>query len=164
MRGVNRAAVRAAAGAAALVACQALAQEKDLFRDPQDGALDASEWLLDRKGFLPVPIVITEPALGFGAGAALLFFRESFRERQATVKPGERLTPPDIYLAAVAATENGTRLLGGGGLVTFDQDHWRWRGFVGVPDVNLEFHGLGGETQTTDRKIAFYIHAVIPSD
>src|SRR5258706_237723 len=162
MRG-RVAAVRAAAGVAALVACQALAQEKDLFRDPQDGALDASEWLLDRKGFLPVPIVITEPAVGFGAGAALLFFRESFRERQATVKPGERLTPPDIYLAAVAATEDGTRVLGGGGLVTFDQDHWRWRGFVGVPDVNLEFHGVGGDTGTTDRKVAYNIDGLISS-
>src|SRR5258707_11311018 len=111
------AAVRAAAGVAALVACQALAQEKDLFRDPQDGALDASEWLLDKKGFLPVPIVITEPAVGYGAGAALVFFRESLRERAAHVKPGEALTPPDIYVAAVAATENGTKLIGGGGVV-----------------------------------------------
>jgi len=67
-----------------------------MFRDPQDGAFDASEFLLDKKGFLPVPIVITEPAVGFGGGAALLFFRESLREREAYVKPGERLTPPDI--------------------------------------------------------------------
>src|SRR5213076_2985878 len=84
------------------------------FRDPEDGAFDASEWLLDRKGFLPVPIVITEPAVGYGAGAALVFFRESFRERGAKVAPGERLTPPDIYLAAFAATENGTRVAGAG--------------------------------------------------
>src|SRR5947207_6131953 len=126
---VNRAAVRAAAGVAALVACQALAQEKDLFRDPQDGALDASEWLLDRKGFLPVPVVITEPAVGYGAGAALLFFRESLRERATKVEPGHKLTPPDIYVGAIAATENGTKVIGAGGLVTFDEDRWRWRGF-----------------------------------
>jgi hypothetical protein len=160
---VNRAAVRAAACAAALVACQALAEDKDLFRDPQDGAVDASEWLLDRKGFLPVPIVITEPAVGYGAGAALVFFRESLRERQATVKPGERLTPPDIYLAAFAATENGTKVMGAGGLVTFDQDRWRWRGFVGVPDVNLDFYGVGGNTGTTDRKVAYNIDGLISS-
>ena len=144
---------------------QAWAQDdnKKLFRDPQDGAFDASEFLLDRKGFLPVPIVITEPAVGYGGGAALLFFRESLREREAYVKPGERLTPPDIYLAAFAATENGTRLAGGGGLVTFDQDRWRWRGFVGVPSVNLEFYGVGGETGTADRKVAYNIDGVISS-
>ena len=143
-------------------ACHAQAQEKkDLFKDPQDGALDASEWLLDRKGFLPVPIVITEPAVGYGAGAALLFFRESFRERQAYVKPGERLTPPDVYIAALAGTENGTRVMGGGGLVTFAEDHWRWRGFVGLPDVNLEFYGVGGDTGTGDRKIAYNVDGLI---
>jgi len=31
------------------------------FLDPQDDQLDLSEWLLDRKGFLPVPVVITAP-------------------------------------------------------------------------------------------------------
>jgi len=150
--------------AALVLAWPAAAQdESKLFRDPQDGALDASEWLLDRKGFLPVPIVITEPAVGYGAGAALLFFRESFREREAKVKPGERLTPPDIYLAAFAATENGTRVAGAGGLVTFDNDRWRWRGFVGLPDVNLDFYGVGGDTGTGERKLAYNIDGVISS-
>src|SRR5204862_5192757 len=72
---------RLACAALLALGCQAAAQDKGaLFTDPQDGALDASEWLLDRKGFLPVPVVITEPAVGYGAGAALLFFRESIRE------------------------------------------------------------------------------------
>ena len=138
-------------------------QDKNPFRDPQDGALDASEWLLDRKGFLPVPIIITEPAVGYGAGAALVFFRESFRERAAKVKPGERLTPPDVYLAAFAATENGTKVVGGGGLVTFADDRWRWRGFVGLPDVNLDFYGVGGDTGTGERKLGYNIDGLISS-
>src|SRR5204862_3686398 len=87
------------------------------FRDPQDGAFDASEFVLDRKGFLPVPIVITEPAVGYGAGAALLFFRESLREREQASRAG-RLTPPDLYVAAFAGTENGTGVMRAGGLVT----------------------------------------------
>jgi len=110
-----------------------------------------------------VPIVITEPAVGYGAGAALVFFRESLRERAAKVTPGEPLTPPDIYVAAVAATENGTKVIGGGGLVTFDQDRWRWRGFVGLPDVNLDFYGVGGQTGTADRKISYNVDGVISS-
>ena len=53
--------------AALLVVSQALAESNDkrgLFTDPEDGALDASEWLLEKKGFLPVPTIITEPAVG----------------------------------------------------------------------------------------------------
>jgi hypothetical protein len=42
------------------------------FTDPEDGKLDPSA-LLDHKGFPPVPIVITEPAVGYGAGVALAF-------------------------------------------------------------------------------------------
>jgi len=44
------------------------------FIDPHDNKFDASNWLLNKKGFLPVPIIITEPAVGYGAGVALLFF------------------------------------------------------------------------------------------
>ncbi|MEJ2331723.1 MAG: hypothetical protein P8Y08_02930 [Desulfobulbaceae bacterium] len=44
------------------------------FIDPYDSKFDTSQWILDKKGFLPVPIIITEPAVGYGAGAALLFF------------------------------------------------------------------------------------------
>ncbi len=32
----------------------------DQFIDPLDGQLDASTWLIDNRGFLPVPIIITE--------------------------------------------------------------------------------------------------------
>ena len=152
----------ACAGALAF-ACHAQAQDEDkrsLFRDSEDGALDASEWLLDRKGFLPVPIVITEPAVGYGAGAALLFFRESIRERSAKAGEGHRLTPPDIYVLALAATENGTKFGGIGGLVTFSDDRWRYRGGIGVPDVNLDFYGRGGDLGTGERKIGYNIQGL----
>ena len=108
-----------------------------------------------------MPVVITEPAVGYGAGAALVFFRESLRERASHVKPGEQLTPPDIYVAAFAATENGTKVMGGGGLVTFDEDRYRWRGFVGLPDVNLDFYGVGGNTGTGERKIGYNVDGLI---
>ena len=124
-----------------MVATTALAEERSIFIDPQDGQLDASEWLLEKKGFLPVPIIVTEPAIGYGAGAALLWFRESIGERRAQ----GRLTPPDIFGAAFAATENGTTLIGALGMVTFAEEKWRWRGFLGRPDVNLDFYGGAGD-------------------
>ncbi|KDP84514.1 hypothetical protein CF70_018925 [Cupriavidus sp. SK-3] len=36
------------------------------FPDPEDGKLDASDFLLNHKGALPVPALITEPAIGGG--------------------------------------------------------------------------------------------------
>jgi hypothetical protein len=126
-----------------------------LFKDPQDGQLDASEWLLERKGFLPVPIVITEPAVGYGAGAALLFFRESIGERAAKAKETGRMTPPDIYGEAFAGTENGTTFAGAGAMIGFLDDLWRYRGGVGRPDANLDFYGEGGSLGAADLKLGY---------
>jgi len=44
-------------------------------KDPIDGWFDASDWVLNNAvGFMPVPIVITEPAVGEGLGLAAVFF------------------------------------------------------------------------------------------
>ena len=144
--------------------CQASAQEQDkrsLFKDPEDGKLDASEWLLERKGFLPVPILITEPAVGYGAGAALLFFRESIGDAVTKAKESGRLTPPDIYGAALAATANGTKVAGAFGMVTFAEQLWRWRGGVARPDVNLDFYGTNGTDSTRDLKLGYNVEGWI---
>jgi hypothetical protein len=132
----------------------AAAEERwtDVFFDREDGALDASEWLLDRKGFLPVPIVITEPAVGYGGGAALLFFRQSIRE--ATTETGH-VTPPDIFGGGAFGTANGTYGAAVGGMFTFNQDRWRYRGGIGKPHVKLDFYGLGGPLDTGDRRIGY---------
>jgi len=166
------AAVGAAAVAAArtslllllLFAGPAWAQPTDkrsLFTDPEDGKLDASEWLLERKGFLPVPILITEPAVGYGIGAALLFFRESIGESVTKAKESGRLTPPDIYGMALAATENGTKVAGAFGMVTFAEQLWRWRGGVARPDVNLDFYGTNGTDSTRDLKLGYNVEGWI---
>ncbi len=117
------------------------------FEDPDDGELDMSNWLLDQQGFLPVPIIITEPAVGFGGGVMVAFFRESIREAASRKTDDGRLTPPDIYALGGAATENGTWMGMAGGMVTFDQGRYRWRGGIGRMSVNLDFDGFGGEAR-----------------
>ncbi len=42
---------------------------RERFTDPEDGSFDASEYVLDHEGVLPVPIIITEPAVGYGGTA-----------------------------------------------------------------------------------------------
>lgn len=49
----------------------------DRFIDPEDGMFDTCEWLLTHRSFLPVPIIITEPAVGNGIGLGLAFFHEN---------------------------------------------------------------------------------------
>src|SRR5947209_6682155 len=56
------------------------AAKPSIFFDQQDGNVDLSEFLLEKKGFLPVPIIITEPAIGYGGGLSALFFRQSMSE------------------------------------------------------------------------------------
>lgn len=149
-----------------LVASQAFAQSSDkrgLFTDPEDGALDASEWLLEKKGFLPVPTIITEPAVGYGIGLGLLFFRESIGDAVKQGRESGHVTPPDIYGVFLAATENGTKFGGAGGMVTFDNDRWRWRGGVGLADVNLDFFGAGGMLGTGDESIGYNLDGLISS-
>jgi hypothetical protein len=141
-----------------LVNSEASAQERGSFTDPEDGAFDASEWLLDRSGFLPVPIIITEPAIGYGGGVAVLFFRESIRQHS---EGRERLSPPDIYGAALAATENGTTVAGAFGMNTFANEYWRWRGGVGRPDINIDFYGAGGDLGSSDLKIGYNLEGWI---
>src|SRR4029078_1314494 len=130
---------------------------------PANAMLCASSWLLDRKVCLPVPILITEPAVGYGAGAALLFFRESIREAPARGRDSGHVTPPDISAVAFAATENGTKFGGAGGMVTFDNDRWRWRGGVRLAHVNLDFFGAGGVARTADRSIGYNLNGFVSS-
>ena len=113
------------------------------FRD-EDGEFDLSEWLLDRRGFLPVPVLITEPAVGYGAGLFALFFRQSLREVAANSRQTGRTEPPDIFTVGGFTTQNGTWLGAAGGMVSFDDHNYRWRGGVARLSANLDFFGLGG--------------------
>ena len=124
----------------------------DQFIDPQDGKFDTSQWILDKKGFLPVPIIITEPAVGYGAGAALLFFhakkaaptlqktQNEIMNNRDTQKPS---LPPSISGIVGLGTENGTWAAGGFHFGSWKQDRMRYLGGVVYPSVNLTFYGGG---------------------
>jgi hypothetical protein len=116
------------------------------FNDPEDGAFDLSDYLLRHRGVLPVPIVITEPAVGYGGGVGLAYFSQSFAESaEAARARGERVQPPDITAAAGIKTENGTWGAGFGYLGFFDQDRWRYRGAYGTAQLNLDYYSVRGD-------------------
>jgi hypothetical protein len=126
----------------------------DKFIDPNDGKLDASDWLLEDRMFLPVPILITEPAVGYGAGAALVFFHELNKPDhgqpgQDRKGAGKRL-PPSASAVFGGATENGTWFAGGGHQGSYKGDSLRYTGALFYPSVNLKFYGGGNSPLLKD--------------
>lgn len=109
---------------------------REVFRDPEDGRLDASQWLLERRGALPVPIIITEPAVGYGGGVALVFFHR--KDHAAGEQPS---APPSVSAVLGAATENGTKLGGLAHLGVWRNNTLRYTGVLGAMDINLTFYG-----------------------
>ena len=114
------------------------AMDFEVFKDPEDGALDLSEWLMNRHGFLPVPIIVTEPAIGPGLGLAAVFFHGGFGGKAAG-GDSDRMLPPSVTAAAAAYTSNGTWFVGGGHFGSWKQDTVRYAGFAGLINLNIDF-------------------------
>ena len=110
-----------------------------LFKDPDDGALDLSQWLMTKGGFMPVPIIITEPAVGAGLGLATVFFHGQLIGKPNPDNPEQQL-PPSMTIAAAAYTSNGTWLAGGGHVGSWKHDSIRYTGFLGITNVNIDFY------------------------
>ena len=53
----------------------------------EEGDLDMSNYLSQAYGFLPVPILITEPAIGYGGGAAIVYLHDKFVGRKGASGP-----------------------------------------------------------------------------
>jgi len=119
----------------------------DDFKDPKDGAFDVSKMLDSPAGFLPVPIIITEPAVGYGGGLAALYFHRSGKQETDTTEMDwetpSRFAVPNISAVFGLGTENGTWAAGGGHFGSWFDDRLRYLGGAGYASVNLKFYGIG---------------------
>jgi len=129
------------------VSVPALADGEISFRDAEDGQFDASDYLLNHSGALPVPVVITEPMIGYGGGAMLLFFSESMAEAGAKAKDSGTLSPPNITGVGGAMTENGTWAGGAFHFHTWDGDRIRYIGGIARVNANLDYYGLSNQAR-----------------
>jgi len=112
------------------------------FTDPEDGAFDVSDYLLNRRGVFPVPIVITEPAVGYGGGAMLMYFSESLAEAGRKAKAsGDAMAPPNVTGVGVMGTENGSRGAGLFHFHTWDGDRYRYLGALARGQAHLDYYG-----------------------
>lgn len=110
------------------------AEFRDLFFDDYDGKLDVSKFLA-RGGFIPIPRIITEPAVDYGLGLIAMFLKPPSPEggdprRRAL---GYLQTGNDSY--GFVAFQAGS-LMGG---------QWKYRAFAATGRINLDYYP-GGET------------------
>jgi len=119
------------------------------FRDPDDGQIDLSRFLATPRRFMPIPLVVTEPAVGYGGGLAAMFLRP--RKEAGS----EGFARPNISIAAGIATENGTWAAFAG-----DSSHWfddrvQSLAAAGTGEINLDFYGLGDSSDSLDEPVSY---------
>lgn len=118
----------------------AASQRKPKFslKDSLDHKLDLSDWIINANGFVPVPVIITEPALGnFGFGIAPVFLKK----KPPIVTDGKATpVPPDITAVAAAYTLNKTWFVGGGRMATIPKLRLRYKIGAGYANVNMDYY------------------------
>lgn len=141
----------------------------DDFIDPQDGMFDVSHWLAERKGFFPIPFIITEPAVGFGLGAGLLFLHDPLAGKTAEGKTFDpqnidkkgRIIPPSVSGVFGGYTENDSWFVGGAHMGVWKNDDIRYTGVLAQASLNLKFYGLDGGNGPSSNGLNFNIEPTI---
>jgi hypothetical protein len=142
-------AVLLAMQAAAQVPDSADAKKGSWLRSAEDGWLDISGFLDEKYGFLPIAMPITEPAVGYGAAAALAFISSPLGEA------ADGHNRPNITMVGVLGTANGTY-----GALVGDVRYWlddRLQTVAGLiyTSVNLDFHGIGRDDVLSDNPLRY---------
>lgn len=117
-----------------------------LFKDPEDGAFDVGAWAATRTGVLPVPVPITEPAVGYGAALALVLIHGGGLAGTKDGPPGVtgKPVPPDVSALVGALTENGTWAVAAAHVGYWKGDRWRYTGVVGRLSPQLDTYDAQG--------------------
>jgi Omp85 superfamily domain len=109
---------------------------KALTKDTLDGKFDFSRFLIDAHGFIPVPLIITEPALGgFGAAVAPVFLTP----KKGLPKDAGYI-PPDITAGFGMYTVNGSWAFGGIRIGTFPKAGIKYRVGGAYANINMSYY------------------------
>lgn len=110
----------------------------------EDGWLDVSGFLDEKYGFLPVVMPITEPAVGYGAAAGLLFIDQPLGKAQAEFKR------PNISAVGGFATENESWGAAVGDMRMLLDDRLQTLAAAVTSSINLNFYAIGDEPALED--------------
>ena len=132
--------------AAMLVFCcslQAQSKKKSIsFKDSLDNAFDLSDYIIDANGFVPVPYIITEPALGGFGGALIPVFIKKRPPYLDSIngRLEKTIIPPDITGGIGAYTANKTWMLAGFRSGTLIKSRIKYVIGGGYGNINLSFY------------------------
>ncbi|GEA52271.1 glyceraldehyde-3-phosphate dehydrogenase [Vibrio inusitatus NBRC 102082] len=118
------------------------------YTDPIDNKFDMGDYLAENAyGFLPVPILITEPALGYGGGMMGIFLHESNAQKKKrkqlameSLDGGAQLLTPAITAVGAFGTENGSWGAFVGHRHTWNKDSIRYLGGAFYGDIHMNFY------------------------
>ncbi|MFI5220652.1 MAG: glyceraldehyde-3-phosphate dehydrogenase [Bacteroidia bacterium] len=111
-------------------------KQKLSLKDTLDQKLDCSDYLVHLKGFIPVPMVISEPALGnFGGALGLLFISPD-----KNIKDSTRFHFPNITGIAGFYTLNNSWGFGGLRQGSLSSIGMRYTAALFYADINLNFY------------------------
>lgn len=123
-------------------------------KDSLDGALDMSDYIIYAHGFIVIPTVITEPALG-GIGGAIL---PIYLKKNAPVideNGKKRTVNPDITGGIGMYTANKSWLAGGFRSGNFIKSKIMYRVMAMYGDLNLSFYETLASGNDTEFKFNF---------
>lgn len=117
-------------------------QKEYTTKDSLDGAFDVSDYIINANGFVPVPVFITEPALGgFGFGLVPVFIKKN-PPYIDSVNGERKLTPvaPNITGGMGLYTVNNTWMAGAFRSGTFIKPRIKYRAGAVYANVNMSFY------------------------
>jgi hypothetical protein len=100
-------------------------------------------------GFLPIPLVVTEPAVGYGGGAAAMFVRP----RQEMGQEG--WARPNLSAVGGLGTENGTWMAFAADSSRWLDDRLQTLAAGGTGKINLDFYGAGLDLPQLDQGLRY---------
>ena len=119
-------------------------QEKQhiTLKDSVDRKFDMSDYIIDANGFVPVPYIITEPALGGFGGALIPVFIKKRPPYLDSVRGQLQQTPvsPDITGGGIFYTLNNTWMVMGFRSGTFIRSRIKYVAGGGFANINMSFY------------------------
>ncbi len=108
------------------------------FKDSLDGAFDLSDWIIDYNGFIPVPAIITESALGGFGGALVPVFIKQQKPRVINGKVYPMA--PDVTAAFGGYTLNDSWAVGAGRVASIPKWGVKYKLMGGYASINMDYY------------------------
>ncbi|PWT96605.1 MAG: hypothetical protein C5B52_15320 [Bacteroidetes bacterium] len=138
------------------------AQKKPVsFKDSLDGKFDVSDYIIEANGFVPIPYIITEPALGgFGFAVAPVFIKRN-PPYIDTIRGQVKRTPvaPNITGGVVAYTLNNTWLASAFRSGTLVKRRIKY--VIGGAYANINMSYFRNTPQEEDKEFAFNFKTIV---